>query len=66
MSDFSEDLRADLDLLFSDAFLMLGSHMVEGKVNPQTGHAEWTANRRHRKMESVLTEALERGDPAPD
>ena len=23
MSDFSEDLRADLDLLFSDAFLML-------------------------------------------
>jgi len=64
MSDFSEDLRADLDLLFSDAFLMLGSHMVEGKVNPQTVHAEWTANRRQRKMESVLTEALERGDIA--
>lgn len=64
MSDFSEDLRADLDLLFSDAFLMLGSHMLEGKVNPQTVHAEWTANRRQRKMESVLTEALERGDIA--
>lgn len=26
MSDFSEDLRADLDLLFSDAFLILSSH----------------------------------------
>jgi len=64
MSDFSEDLRADLDLLFSDAFLMLGSHMLEGKVNPQTVHAEWTANRRQRKMESVLTEALEHGDIA--
>ena len=62
MSDFSEDLRADLDLLFSDAFLMLGSHLLEGKVNPQTVHAEWTANRRHRKMESVLAGALERGD----
>ena len=33
MSDFSEDLRADLDLLFSDAFLMLSSHMLVGKVN---------------------------------
>lgn len=62
MSDFSEDLRADLDLLFSDAFLMLSSHMLEGKVNPQTVHAEWTANRRQRKMESVLSDALERGD----
>jgi murein L,D-transpeptidase YcbB/YkuD len=62
MSDFSEDLRADLDLLFSDAFLMLSSHMLEGKVNPQTVHAEWTANRRQRKMESVLSEALERAD----
>lgn len=62
MSDFSEDLRADLDLLFSDAFLMLSSHMLEGKVNPQTVHAEWTANRRQRKMESVLSEALQRED----
>ncbi|MDX1559827.1 MAG: L,D-transpeptidase family protein [Marinobacter sp.] len=62
MSDFSEDLRADLDLLFSDAFLMLSSHLLEGKVNPQTVHAEWTANRRQRQMESVLSEALERTD----
>lgn len=62
MSDFSEDLRADLDLLFSDAFLMLSSHMLEGKVNPKTVHAEWTANRRQRKMESVLSEALERAN----
>ena len=62
MSDFSEDLRADLDLLFSDAFLMLSSHMLVGKVNPQTVHAEWTANRRQRQMESVLRDALERSD----
>jgi murein L,D-transpeptidase YcbB/YkuD len=62
MSDFSEDLRADLDLLFSDAFLMLSSHMLVGKVNPQTVHAEWTANRRQQQMESVLRDALERSD----
>lgn len=62
MGDFSEDLRADLDLLFSDAFLMLSSHMLVGKVNPQTIHAEWTANRRQRHMESVLNEALERSN----
>ena len=62
MNDFSEDLRADLDLLFSDAFLMLSSHMLVGKVNPQTVHAEWTANRRQRQMESVLKDALQRSD----
>lgn len=62
MADFSAELRADLDLLFSDAFLMLGSHMLEGKVNPQTVHAEWTANRRQRAMDSILAEALDRGD----
>jgi murein L,D-transpeptidase YcbB/YkuD len=64
MSDFSADLQADLDLLFSDAFLVLSSHMLEGKVNPQTVHAEWTANRRQRAMESVLSNALAREDIA--
>lgn len=64
MNDLSTELRADLDLLFSDAFLMLSSHMLEGKVNPQTVHAEWTANRRHRAMELVLAEALASGDIA--
>lgn len=64
MTEFSAELRADLDLLFSDAFLMLSSHMLEGKVNPQTVHAEWTANRRKTAMESVLAEALTRGDIA--
>lgn len=54
--------RADIDLLFSDAFLVFGSHLLEGKVNPQTIHAEWTANRRQRNMESVLADALDSGD----
>ncbi|AOY86924.1 peptidoglycan-binding protein [Marinobacter salinus] len=62
IDQLSEDLRADLDLLFSDAFLMLGSHLLEGKVNPQNIHTEWTANRRQRKMELVLAEALNGAD----
>ena len=62
LEDLSPDLQADLDLLFSDAFLMLGSHLLEGKVNPHTIHAEWTANRRQRDMEQVLAQALASGD----
>ncbi len=62
--ELSADLQADLDLLFSDAFLMLGSHLLEGKVNPQTIHAEWTANRRQRDMSQVLAQALASGDIA--
>ncbi|WP_203300061.1 L,D-transpeptidase family protein [Marinobacter sediminum] len=62
LQELSPDLQADLDLLFSDAFLMLGSHLLEGKVNPHTIHAEWTANRRQRDMGKVLATALASGD----
>ncbi len=50
--------RVDLDLLLSDSFLMLGSHLLEGKVNPESIDAEWLANRRERLMGPVLAEAL--------
>ncbi|HET8849054.1 MAG TPA: L,D-transpeptidase family protein [Marinobacter sp.] len=56
------DLQIDLDLVLSDAFLILGSHLLEGKVNPTTIHAEWTANRQQREMHTVLAEALASGD----
>ena len=51
--------RTDLDLLLSDAFLLLGSHLLEGKVNPQTIDPEWFANRRQRDMPPLLAQALE-------
>lgn len=54
-------LQADLDLVLSDAFLLLASHFQDGKVNPQTIHAEWSANRHERDMHSVLDEALRSG-----
>jgi len=62
--EVSPDLQADIDLMLSDAFLMLGSHLLEGKVNPRTIHAEWSANRRQRNMTQVLRAALASGDIA--
>lgn len=50
--------RDDLDLLLSDSFLLLGSHLLEGKVNPETIDPEWFANRRQRAMAPLLAEAL--------
>ncbi|MDX1801900.1 MAG: L,D-transpeptidase family protein, partial [Marinobacter sp.] len=53
--------RTDLDLLLTDAFLMLGSHLLEGKVNPETIDTEWLANRRQGDMVLILNEALANG-----
>lgn len=49
------ELLADLDLVFSDAFLVFASHLQGGKVNPRTLDPEWHVS--HRKME--LTGLLE-------
>jgi murein L,D-transpeptidase YcbB/YkuD len=49
---------ADLDLLATDAFLVLGSHLLSGRVNPETIDTEWLANRRGARMEEVLAQAL--------
>lgn len=54
-----EDVRADLDLVLSDAFLLLSSHLQAGKVNPRTIHAEWTANRQDLETHTVLAQALD-------
>ncbi|MGA6925119.1 MAG: L,D-transpeptidase family protein [Desulfosarcina sp.] len=35
------ELWADLDLLLTDAFLMIGSHLAGGRVNPETLHTDW-------------------------
>jgi murein L,D-transpeptidase YcbB/YkuD len=52
----------DLDLLCTDAFVLLGSHYLAGRVNPETIDAEWSANRRGAQLESVLESALAAGD----
>ncbi|MFN2571634.1 MAG: murein L,D-transpeptidase [Gemmatimonadales bacterium] len=50
---------ADLDLLLSDAFLLYGSHLLGGRVNPETLHPQWDANRRGADLSTVLQDALD-------
>jgi len=51
----------DLDLLLTDAFLVYGSHLLMGRVNPETIDPEWIANRRQADLASTLQRALETG-----
>jgi murein L,D-transpeptidase YcbB/YkuD len=48
----------DLDLLLTDAFLICGTHLVAGKVNPQSIHAQWFTERHKADMLQILEEAL--------
>ncbi len=60
-----QNLRArrmvDLDLLLTDAFLVYASHLLAGRVNPETIDPEWHANRREADLSTVLQEALDAG-----
>ncbi|WP_269618268.1 L,D-transpeptidase family protein [Zhongshania sp. BJYM1] len=53
---------ATYDLLLSDAFLTLASHLISGKVDPKDLNAEWEANRRHSDLQLLLENALKQGD----
>jgi murein L,D-transpeptidase YcbB/YkuD len=37
---------ADLDLLLTDAFLLLGTHLAEGRIDPETLHPDWIVSER--------------------
>jgi murein L,D-transpeptidase YcbB/YkuD len=49
---------AELDLLLSDAFLLYGSHLLAGRVNPAGLDPRWEANRRGADLATVLEDAL--------
>lgn len=49
----------DLDLLLTDAFLIYGSHLLAGRINPETIDPEWHANRREADLALALQSALE-------
>lgn len=57
---FSPGALIDLDLLCTDAFLIYGSHLLSGRVNPVTIHAEWNAKRKEADLARVLEESLEK------
>lgn len=44
----------DMELALSDAFLIVASHFLAGRLNPETLDAEWLANRRHRDLAPLL------------
>jgi murein L,D-transpeptidase YcbB/YkuD len=56
-----EDARraTELDLLCTDAFILFGSHLLAGKVDPEMIDSEWLASRREGDMAVVLKKALE-------
>jgi murein L,D-transpeptidase YcbB/YkuD len=53
------DRLVDLDLLLTDAFLIYGSHLLAGRINPETIDPEWFANRREADLAAVLQSALD-------
>jgi len=54
---------AELDILFTDAFFMMASHLYQGKVNPEKINAEWKIQRRRPdlKMDEQLEMMLAQG-----
>jgi murein L,D-transpeptidase YcbB/YkuD len=61
--DFQETVntaeeKAELDLLLTDAFLLYASHLINGKVNPESVGSEWNAVRREGNARDFLEKAL--------
>jgi murein L,D-transpeptidase YcbB/YkuD len=52
---------ADLDLILTDAFLLYGSHLAAGRVNPETLHADWKINTDDVNLLAALTHAASTG-----
>ncbi|MGA1797075.1 MAG: L,D-transpeptidase family protein [bacterium] len=50
---------ADLDMLLTDAFLIYGSHLLSGKVDPETYKTRWNAENGEVDCVEVLCIALE-------
>ncbi len=56
-----EDL-ADLEMLLTDGFLLCGSHLVHGQVNPETIQSEWSIKGRVGDLAAALEKGLAAGD----
>jgi L,D-transpeptidase YcbB len=49
----------DLDLLLTDAFLVLASHFHSGRVDPETYNPEWHPSKRDADFAGILEKALQ-------
>ncbi len=54
-------LRADAELLLTDTWLLLATHLLSGRVDPETIDPEWQANRRGGDTAALLENALRDG-----
>ena len=52
---------ADFELLCTDAFLLYGRHLLQGRVDPVELVPTWTLDRRQRDLAQRLDEAVEQG-----
>lgn len=50
--------KAEYELLLTDAYLLYASHLLSGKVNPETVDAEWFVARREGDPMASLTQLL--------
>jgi len=57
----SEDL-ADLEMLLTDGFLLCGSHLVHGEVDPATLQADWSVKGRAADLAAALEKGLAAND----
>jgi len=56
------EMLADLDLLLTDAFLLYGSHLLTGHVDPETIQSEWLIKSRDEDLVRILQIALDEND----
>ena len=54
--------RADLDLMLTDAFLLYGSHLAAGRVNPETLNTDWIVNSGPVDLLAALNRAVSSGN----
>lgn len=59
---WAPDLWADLELILTDAFLLYGSHLAAGRVNPETRHTGWKINVGAVDLSASLTRAAATGN----
>ncbi len=61
-SDKTAVESAEFELLLTDSFILLASHMISGKVDPQRIDTNWKAVRREGDPVEIFKKALESGD----
>ncbi|MEX2473945.1 murein L,D-transpeptidase [Marinobacter sp.] len=66
LDQLDSDTRASLDLLMTESALKLASHLLDGKVNPETLKTGDFANRHQRRTDDILTRILADGEVAEE